>query len=111
EVSVLGEDRGLAVPGLVRRVGRHPVDAVGREQIDPVLPLLAVQEVGLAVEKLLDLVLEVHRQLCMYWTQAFIWLRMGASDVPMPEAVSTTPFFSMSRPRWRPKLTQSPPSD
>src|SRR6185503_3868926 len=73
--------------------------------------LLAVQEVGLAVEKLLDLVLAVHRYACMYCTQAFIWLRIGASEVPMSGADSITPFFSMSRPWWRPKLTQSPPSD
>ena len=29
----------------------------------------------------------------------------------MSGAVSTTPFFSMSRPRWRAKLTQSPASE
>src|SRR5262249_19202793 len=98
EVLVLGEDRGLAVPSLIRRVGRHPVHAVRREQIDPVLPLLAVQEVGLAVEELLDLVLEVHPQSCMYRAQALIWLRIGASEVPMSGADSITPFFSMSRP-------------
>src|SRR6185503_7178981 len=81
--------------------------------IDPVLPLLAIEEVGLAVEELLDLVLEIrrHRQPCMYCSHAFIWLRIGASEVPMSGAVATTPSFSMSRPWWRPKLTQSPPSD
>jgi len=47
----------------------------------------------------------------MYFAQAFIWPRIGASEVPQLGAVSTTPFFSMSRPKCRPKLTQSPPSD
>jgi len=47
----------------------------------------------------------------MYSAQAFIWPRIGASEVPMFGPVSTWPSFSMSRPKWRPKLTQSPPSE
>src|SRR5256885_2261783 len=109
QVAVLGEDRRHAVPVLVRRVGGHPVHAVRREQIDPVLPALAVEQLRLAVEKLLDLVLLLHAR--MYCAQAFIWLRIGASEVPQLGAVSTVPSFSMSWPWWRPKLTQSPPSE
>src|SRR3989441_1182518 len=109
QVAVLGEDRRYAVPVLVRRVGGHPVHAVRREQIDPVLPALAVEQLRLAVEKLLDLVLLLHAR--MYCAQAFIWLRIGASEVPQFGAVSTVPSFSMSWPWWRPKLTQSPPSE
>jgi hypothetical protein len=60
QVPVLGEDRGHAVPVLVRRVRRHPVDAVVGEEIDPCLPLLRVEELGLPVKKLLDFVLQLH---------------------------------------------------
>ena len=35
----------------------------------------------------------------MYSAQAFIWLRIGASEVPMFGPVSTTPSFSVSRPK------------
>jgi len=58
---------------------------------------------------LLDIVLMLNA--AMYFTQAFIWLRMGASEVPMFGPLSTTPFVSRSRPKWRPKVTQSPPSE
>src|SRR2546423_6350201 len=109
QVLVLGEDRRRAVPGLVGGIGRHPVDAVLGEEVDPVLPALVVEQVRLAIEELLDLVLVLH--VFMYCAQAFIWLRIGASEVPMFGAVSTRPPFSMSRPKWRPKLTQSPPSE
>src|SRR5256885_1327452 len=66
-------------------------------------------QLRLAVEKLLDLVLLLHAR--MYCAQAFIWLRIGASEVPQFGAVSTAPSFSISWPWWRPKLTQSPPSE
>ena len=46
----------------------------------------------------------------MNCAHAFIWLRMGASEVPLPGADSTTPPLSTSLPKWRWKLTQSPPS-
>src|SRR3954452_20246980 len=113
QVLVLGEDRRHAIPGLVGGVRRHPVDAVFGEEIDPVLPALGVQQLGLPVEELLYLMLkrQVLLHACMYCAHAFIWLRIGASDVPMLGPLSTTPFFSMSRPKWRPKVTQSPPSE
>src|SRR5262245_27002707 len=123
QILVLGEDGRCAVPGLVGRLGRHPVDAIVGEEVDPLLPALAVEEVCLLVEELLHRVLDRqiasglprhlrgHRYPCMYCDQAFIWFRIGASEVPQFGAVSTTPSFSMSRPRWRAKLTQSPPSD
>jgi len=47
----------------------------------------------------------------MYSAQAIIWFRIGASDVPCFGALDTSPGFSMSCPKWRAKLTQSPPSD
>ena len=47
----------------------------------------------------------------MYFAQAFIWLRIGASEVPWLGALETSPGFSMSWPWWRAKLTQSPPSE
>src|SRR5690606_8661078 len=106
--------RRHAFPGGMGRLGRHPVDAVVGEKVDPGLPLLAVQQLRLAVEELLDrvLCLEVrHRHPFMYRAQAFIWLRIGASDVSMFGPLSAAPFFSMSRPKCRAKLTQSPPSD
>src|SRR5438309_915702 len=56
-----------------------------------------------------SLVLLLHAR--MYCAQAFIWLRIGASEVLQFGAVSTVPSFSMSWPWWRPKLTQSPPSE
>ena len=52
--------------GLLRR-RRHPVDAVVGEQVDECLPVLAVEQLGLAVEELLDLALRiaaVRRTLC-----------------------------------------------
>src|SRR5258706_10781583 len=109
QVLVLGEDRRLALPGLVARVGRHPVDAVRREQVDPFLPLLGVEKLGLLIEKLLYVVLLFHD--CMYCAQAFIWLRMGASEVPIFGPEATASPCLRSRPRWRPRLTQSPPSE
>ena len=44
QVLVLGEDGRLPVPGLVRRLGRHPVDTVGQEEVDPALPVLSVED-------------------------------------------------------------------
>src|SRR3954467_8579944 len=108
EVLVLGEDRGLPVPGLVGRVGRHPVDAVVGEEVDPRLPLLRIEQFRLLVEELLHLKLILH--VFMNCAQAFIWLRIGASDVPMFGPLSTVSPFVMSRPWWRPNVTQSPPS-
>src|SRR5260221_7757927 len=110
QVLVLGEDRRLAVPGLVRGIRRHPVDAVGCEEVDPRLPLPGVQQLGLPVEELLDVVLQIHPG-PMYRAQAFIWFLIGASEVPIFGPEETSPAFSMSRPRWRPRLTQSPPSE
>ena len=40
---------------------RHPIDAVGREAVDVVLPGLAVEQIGLAIEELLDVALDVER--------------------------------------------------
>jgi hypothetical protein len=62
-------------------VHRHPVDAVGREAVDEGLPVLAVEQLGLAVQQLLDL----GAQACMYSRQARNWLRITASDVPLCE--------------------------
>src|SRR5262249_43419891 len=130
QVLVLGEDRRHPVPGGMRGLGRHPVHAVVGEQVDVLLPALAVEDVGLAVEELLDrvlggavrrfrgtdrllrrLLLRHHCPVVMYCDHAFIWLRIGASEVPQSLAVSTMPSRSRSRPWWRWKLTQSPPSD
>src|SRR5262245_54447736 len=114
QVLVFGEDCRHAVPRRVRGVRRNPVDAAGREEVDVVLPLFRIEQVRLVIEELLDRMLHValrHRLFPMYCAHAFIWLRIGASDVPMFGPVSTTPAFSESRPKWRPNDTQSPPSD
>src|SRR5207244_6627154 len=58
-VLVLGEDRGHAVPGGVRRLGGHPIHPILGEEVDVVLPAFLVEELGLPVEELLDRVLRV----------------------------------------------------
>src|SRR5207248_3353487 len=99
---------------------RHPVGAVRGEQLDELLPAFAVEAFGLAVEQLLDLAQRIlpvrpprngfrldllRHQLApfMYWLQALNWLRIGCSEVPITEVV-TSPF-SRSWPALRWKLT------
>ena len=56
---VFGEDRRRAFPvGLLRR-DRHPVHALRVEQVDPRLPVLGVEQLGLQVQELFDLALQV----------------------------------------------------
>ena len=54
QVAVFPEDRRHAVTGGLLGCRRHPVGAVLGEQIDEILPALAVEAFGLAVEELLD---------------------------------------------------------
>src|SRR6185436_12031263 len=112
QVLVLGEDRRHAVPGRMRGIRGDPVHAIGSKKIDVVLPLLRIEQIRLPVQELFYRVLDIvllHRPFPMYCAHAFIWLRIGASDVPMFGLVSTRPGFSESRPKWRPNVTQSPP--
>src|SRR5262249_16469672 len=127
EVAVFPEDRRNAVAGGLLGRRRHPVGAVLGEEVDEVLPALAVEAFGLTVEKLLDVAQRacperrrrillrlflLLRHQCvpsMYWAQALNWLRIGCSDVPMTEVVTSLVSWSWPALRW--KLTQSPPSD
>ena len=68
EVAVLDEDGGLAFPGGVVRRRRHPVQAVLGKKGDVVVPGLAVEQLGLAVEQLLDFAFLAHA--LMYFFQA-----------------------------------------
>src|SRR5882757_10616246 len=54
QVAVFPEDRRHAVAGGLLGCRRHPVSAVLGEQIDEILPVLAVEAFGLTVEELLD---------------------------------------------------------
>src|SRR5262245_52329878 len=132
QVAIFPEDRRHAVAGGLLGCRRHPVGAVLGEQIDEFLPALAVEALGLPVEELLDVaqriapvrlpefrplrrgfrLLLLLRHQCtpfMYWVQALNWLRIGCSDVPMTEVVTSLVSWSCPALRW--KLTQSPPSD
>ena len=63
QVAVFVENAGLAVAGGLLGLRRHPVDAVGREPVDVVLPAPGIEAFGLAVQELLDRVLQFRRDL------------------------------------------------
>src|SRR5476649_1411104 len=121
QIAVLVEDRGHALAGRLLGLCRHPIDSVRGEEIDEIQPAALVEDLGLAVKKLLDFAQRpaadlgerrrraAHRASPIHSAQARNWFRIGASLVPCRDV--TTPSTSSSWPALRWKLTQSPPSD